>query len=293
MADRVGFVGLGIMGGGMAANLVRGGTALTVYNRTAERAAPLVELGAVAERTPRAVAENSDVVIICVSDTADVEEVIFGADGVADGLAPGGLVIDTSTVSPTATRQWADRLAEVGVAFIDAPLTGGSEGAEQGTLSIMVGGADGDVERALPYLRQVGSTITHVGPVGHGQVTKLANQILVVSNMLGVAEALMFARASGLDLAKVIAAVEGGAGGSWMLSKRAPQVIDDDWRPGFRVDLQQKDLRLVLEAAGELRVPMLATGLISQLYQPLLRDGRDGDGNHALAETVARLAGQR
>lgn len=293
MADRVGFVGLGIMGRGMAANLVRGGTALTVYNRTAERAAPLVELGAVAERTPRAVAENSDVVIICVSDTADVEEVIFGADGVADGLAPGGLVIDTSTVSPTATRQWAERLAEVGVAFIDAPLTGGSEGAEQGTLSIMVGGADGDVERALPYLRQVGSTITHVGPVGHGQVTKLANQILVVSNMLGVAEALMFARASGLDLAKVIAAVEGGAGGSWMLSKRAPQVIDDDWRPGFRVDLQQKDLRLVLEAAGELRVPMLATGLISQLYQPLLRDGRDGDGNHALAETVARLAGQR
>lgn len=293
MADRVGFVGLGIMGRGMAANLVRAGTALTVYNRTAERTAPLVELGAVAERTPRAVAENSDVVIICVSDTADVEEVLFGPDGVADGLAPGGLVIDTSTVSPTATRSWAERLAEGGVAFIDAPLTGGSEGAEQGTLSIMVGGADADVERALPYLRQVGSTITHIGPVGHGQVTKLVNQILVVSNMLGVAEALMFARASGLDLAKVITAVEGGAGGSWMLSKRAPQVIDDDWRPGFRVDLQQKDLRLVLEAAGELTVPMIATSLISQLYQPLLRDGREGDGNHALAETVARLAGQR
>lgn len=292
MADRVGLVGLGIMGRGMAANLLRSGTALTVYNRTAERAAPLVEQGAVAERTPRAVAEKSDVVISCVSDTADVEEVLFGADGVADGLAPGGLVIDTSTVSPTATRHWAERLADGGVAFIDAPLTGGSEGAEQGTLSIMVGGADADVERALPYLRQVGSTITHVGPVGHGQVTKLVNQILVVSNMLGVAEALMFARASGLDLAKVIAAVEGGAGGSWMLSKRARQVIEDDWRPGFRVDLQQKDLRLVLEAAGELRVPMLATSLISQLYQPLLRDGRAGDGNHALAETVARLAGQ-
>jgi 3-hydroxyisobutyrate dehydrogenase-like beta-hydroxyacid dehydrogenase len=291
--DSVGFIGLGIMGRGMAANLLRAGRAITVYNRTAERAAPFADQGAVVARTPRSVGEGSDLVFICVSDTRDVEEVIFGSDGLAEGLKPGSLVVDTSTVSPTATTGWADQLRERGIGFLDAPISGGSEGAQQGTLSIMVGGAEQDFTRALPHLQRMGSTITHVGPVGHGQVTKLVNQILVVSNMLGVAEALMFAQASGLDLGKAVAAVEGGAGGSWMLSKRAPQVIDDDWSPGFRVDLQQKDLRLVLEAANELQMPMLATSLISQLYQPLLREGRAGDGNHALADTVARLAGLR
>jgi 3-hydroxyisobutyrate dehydrogenase len=231
------------------------------------------------------------VVFICVSDTSDVEEVIFGTDGLADGLSSGSVVVDTSTVSPTATTRWAADLQQRGIGFLDAPISGGSEGAANGTLSIMVGGPEETFSRVLPLLQQMGTTITHVGPVGHGQLTKLVNQILVVSNMLGVAEALTFAQASGLDLRKALTAVESGAAGSWMLSNRGPQVIDGDWRPGFRVDLQQKDLRLVLEAANELHTPVLATSLISQLYQPLLRDGRAGDGNHALATTIARLAG--
>lgn len=291
MAERIGFVGLGIMGRGMVGNLLDAGTEVTVYNRTAERAAPFAERGAVVETSPGRVAAVSDIVFTCVSDTPDVEEVIFGADGLNEGLAAGALVVDTSTVSPIASRSWSEQLSERGIGFLDAPISGGSEGAAQGTLSIMVGGTGENFARALPYLEQMGSTITHVGEVGDGQLTKLMNQVLVVTNMLGLAEALVFAQASGLDLRKAVAAVEGGAGGSWMLSKRAPQVIDDDWAPGFRVDLQQKDLRLVLEAARELHTPMLATSLISQLYEPLLRDGRDGDGNHALAATIARLAG--
>lgn len=291
MAERIGFVGLGIMGRGMVGNLLDAGTEVTVYNRTAERAAPFAERGATVETSPARVAAASDIVFICVSDTPDVEDVIFGTDGLAEGLAAGTLVVDTSTVSPIATRSWSQRLSERGIGFLDAPISGGSEGAAAGTLSIMVGGDPDDFARALPYLEQMGTTITHVGNVGDGQLTKLMNQVLVVTNMLGVAEALVFATASGLDVRKALAAVEGGAGGSWMLSKRAPQVIDDDWRPGFRVDLQQKDLRLVLEAADDLRTPMIATSLISQLYQPLLRAGRAGDGNHALAATIARLAG--
>jgi 3-hydroxyisobutyrate dehydrogenase len=275
----------------MATNLLRSETALTVYNRTAERAEPFVDLGARVEKTPRAVGECSDVVFICVSDTSDVEEVIFGNDGLAEGLSSGSVVVDTSTVSPTATTRWAADLQERGIGFLDAPISGGSEGAANGTLSIMVGGPEETFARVLPFLQQMGTTITHVGPVGHGQLTKLVNQILVVSNMLGVAEALTFAQASGLDLRKALTAVESGAAGSWMLSNRGPQVIEGDWRPGFRVDLQQKDLRLVLEAANELQTPVLATSLISQLYQPLLREGRAGDGNHALAATIARLAG--
>jgi 3-hydroxyisobutyrate dehydrogenase-like beta-hydroxyacid dehydrogenase len=291
MADRIGFVGLGIMGRGMAGNLIRSGTELTVYNRTAERAAPLAAAGATVEKTPRAVAERSDIVFICVSDTPDVEEIIFGADGLDAGLAEGSLVVDTSTVSPAATRDWARRLKGRNIGFIDAPISGGSEGAATGALSIMVGGSTDDFGRALPYLRQMGTKITHVGAVGDGQVTKLVNQILVVSNMLGVAEALTFAQANGLDLRKVLDAVESGAGASWMLSHRAEQVIADDWRPGFRVDLQQKDLRLVLQTAAQLHVPLVGTSLISQLYEPLIRDGRAGDGNHALAAVVARMAG--
>lgn len=213
MAERIGFVGLGIMGRGMVGNLLDAGTEVTVYNRTAERAAPFAGRGAVVETSPGRVAAVSDIVFTCVSDTPDVEEVIFGADGLSEGLAAGALVVDTSTVSPIASRSWSEQLSERGIGFLDAPISGGSEGAAQGTLSIMVGGTGENFARALPYLEQMGSTITHVGEVGDGQLTKLMNQVLVVTNMLGLAEALVFAQASGLDLRKAVAAVEGGAGG--------------------------------------------------------------------------------
>lgn len=291
MAERVGFVGLGIMGGGMAANILGAGHIVTVWNRTAAKAEPLRADGAAVVASPRAVAEASDVTFICVSDTPDVEAVLFGDDGIAAGAKPGSLVIDTSTVSPDATRRWAATLAEQGAGLVDAPVSGGSEGAANGTLSIMVGGTETDVARAEPLLDAIGSAVTHVGDAGSGQTCKLVNQILVVVTMLGVSEALTFAAAGGLDLEKTLAAVEGGAAGSWMLSNRGPQVIADDWRPGFTVDLQQKDLRLVLDEADELGTPMLATSTVFQLYRTLQREGLGSEGNHALVKAIEHLAG--
>jgi len=177
------------------------------------------------------------------------------------------------------------------VRFVDAPVSGGSEGARHGTLSIMVGGAADDVERARPVLEAVGRTITHVGPVGAGQTCKLVNQVLVVVNMLAVSEALLLASAGGLDPGTAIEAVQGGAAGSWMLANRGPQVVARDWRPGFTIDLQQKDLRLVLEAADELGVPVLATAAVHQLYRTLQARGLGGEGNHALVKALEELAG--
>jgi 3-hydroxyisobutyrate dehydrogenase len=290
MSMRVGVIGLGIMGSGMANNLQTKGHDLTVYNRTASRADALVAAGATPAETPAALAAACDVVLICVSDTPDVEAVLFGVGGVAEGIRPGTLVIDASTISPDATRDFAERLAALGASFVDAPVSGGSEGAAKGILSIMVGGSADDVERARPVLEAIGRTITHVGPIGAGQTCKLVNQILVVVNMLAVSEALLLAQAGGLDLEKTIAAVEGGAAGSWMLSNRGPQVVRDDWRPGFTVDLQQKDLRLVLAAADSLGVPLLATAQVFQLYRTLQAAGLGGEGNHALAKAVARLS---
>ena len=291
MTGPVGYVGLGIMGAGMANNLLKAGNEVVVWNRTAARAEPVVANGASAAPSPRAVAEQCDVVFICVSDTPDVEAVLFGPDGLAEGLRKGALVVDCSTVSPSATRAWAARLAESGVSFVDAPVSGGSEGAVNGTLSIMVGGDASDVERARPYLEAMGKTITHLGEVGTGQICKLVNQILVVVNMLAVSEALVFAKAGGLDLEKTLAAVTGGAAGSWMLANRGPQVIARDWRPGFRLDLQQKDLRLVLETADSLGVPALATSTVFHLYRTLEREGLGAEGNHALVKALERLSG--
>lgn len=291
MSDRLGFAGLGIMGAGMSANLLGAGFDLTVYNRTRSKTEPLQRQGAGVAESPKELAARSDVVFVCVSDTPDVERLLFGEDGVAAGATSGSLVVDMSTVNPEDTKTWATRLAEQGVGFVDAPVSGGSEGAQQGTLSIMVGGAATDVERARPAFEAMGQSITHVGEVGAGQTCKLVNQILVVVNMLAVSEALVFAKAGGLDLEKTISAVEGGAAGSWMLSKRGPQVIERDWRPGFRMDLQQKDLRLVLEAAESFGVPAMATSTVSHLYRTLLRDDLGHEGNHALVKALERLSG--
>jgi 2-hydroxy-3-oxopropionate reductase len=291
MPERVGFIGLGIMGSGMTHNLLRASVDLTVYNRSPERMQPLANAGAATAASPAELAAAVDVVFLCVSDTPDVEQVLLGDDGVLRGAKSGSLVVDMSTISPAATRQLAARLAEEGVAMIDAPVSGGSEGAAKGTLSIMVGGEAADVERARPYLAAMGSAITHLGPIGSGQSCKLVNQILVVVNMLAAAEALVFAEASGLDLERTLEAVGGGAAGSWMLANRGPQAIRRDWRPGFTIDLQQKDLRLVLESADQTGAPVLATSVVFQLYRTLQREGLGGEGNHALIKALERLSG--
>lgn len=291
MKERIGFIGLGIMGRGMAANILRAGYPLTVWNRTRERSAELEAAGARVADSPAGLAAQSDIIITCVSDTPDVQEVILGEGGVIEGVGAGSLVIDMSTISPAATQEIAAALAEVGVAMLDAPISGGSEGAAQGTLSIMVGGETEALERAMPVLETMGKRITHVGPTGSGQTVKLVNQVMVVGNCLAMCEGLMLAQAGGVDLQRALEAVSAGAAGSWMLSNRGPQILARDWRPGFTIALQQKDLRLVLEAADQLGVPVPGTGLIFQLYRTLEARELEGDGNHALVKALEALAG--
>jgi len=291
MSERIGFIGLGTMGGGMARNLLAKGHALTVWNRSPQRAAALAEAGATVADGPAALAAACDLVMVCLSDTPDVEQVVLGPGGVLEGLAPGSLVVDHSTISPRATGTLAGAVTAKKAHWLDAPVSGGSEGAARGTLSIMVGGDAAQVERARPYLEGYGTTITHVGPTGAGQMAKLVNQILVVVTQQGVGEALLLAQAGGLDLERTIDAVKGGAAGSWMLANRGPQMAQRDWRPGFTIDLQQKDLRLVLEAADELGVPLPGTALVFQLYRALQQRGLGAEGNHALVKALEEVSG--
>lgn len=286
----VGFIGLGIMGRGMARNIANAGFPLFVYNRTASRMAELADVGAKPTTSPADVARHCDIIITCVSDTPDVEAVITGPDGVIHGLKPGALVIDMSTISPQVTVALAEQIRAHGGTMLDAPVSGGSEGAAKGTLSIMVGGDADDFNRAFPVFQAMGKNIVHVGAQGAGQTVKLVNQILVVGNALAMSEALLFAQAGGVDLQKALTAVSGGAAGSWMLSNRGPQILNRDWRPGFTIDLQQKDLRLVLAAADEVGVPLPGTALIFQLYRTLQQAGLGHEGNHALVKALEQLA---
>ncbi len=286
---RVGYIGLGIMGRGMALNLERAGHGLTVWNRTPGRTEGL---NASVVSSPREVGTASDVVFVCVSDTPDVEEVVFGDFGVIHGMTDGDLLVDHSTISPGATRDFATQAEQMGVTWIDAPVSGGSEGAANGTLAVMAGGDPDALERVRHLMEAYSSSIVHVGTEpGGGQTVKAVNQVLVVLNQLAASEALMLADAAGLNLETTLAAVQGGAAGSWMLSNRGPQMIERDWSPGFTIDLQQKDLRLVLEAADELGVPMPGVALVYQLYRSLQTRGLGGEGNHALVKALENLRG--
>ena len=291
MSERVGCISLGIMGRGMARNLLKAGFDLTVWNRTTSKAQEIVTEGAKLAQDPADLAARCDVIVICVSDTPDVEAVLFGEAGVVHGVQAGALIVDCSTISPIKTQGFARTLAEKGVHMLDAPISGGSEGAALGTLSIMVGGEAEQFERALPLLKAMGKSITHVGANGAGQMVKLVNQILVANSMLALGEAFLFAQAGGLDLEKTLRAVEGGAAGSWTLSNRGPQVIERDWRPGFMIDLQQKDIRLILEAADALGVPLFGCSTAFHLYRTLQAHGGGKEGNHALIKALENMSG--
>ncbi len=290
MKESIGFIGLGIMGGGMAHNLLYAGFDVHVWNRTETRMAPLLAAGAHGAPDASTVASKSDVILLCVSDTHDVEEVLFGHNGIVEGAQPGSLIIDTSTISPQATIDMESRLRKKRLRMLDAPISGGSEGAMNGTLSVMVGGDKKDFARAEAIFEAIASRVTHVGRTGAGQMVKLVNQILVVGTMQAISEALIFAQKGGLDLTKTLAAVEHGAAGSWMLSNRASQAIKRNFAPGFTIDLQQKDLRLVLEAADALGVPLPVTSQIFQMYRSLQERGLGEEGNHALILALEHLA---
>ena len=289
--DRVGVAGLGTMGGAMAANLARAGFPLVVWNRTPGRTHELVELGASAAASPAALAAAVDVVLVCVSDTPDVDAVLFGAEGVAVGAAPGSLVIDCSTIDPAATRSYAARLAERGIAFVDAPVTGGSEGARNATLAILVGGADADVERARPVLAAIGQAITHLGPVGAGQAAKAVNQVILAGTYLGVAEGLVLAIKAGLDPEQVVAALSTGAAQSWVLANRSGRMLANDYPLGFRVALHLKDLGIALDLARERGAVLPVAALAAQLEAGLVANGHADDDMSALARALRSLSG--
>ena len=273
---RVGFVGLGTMGGAMAANVARAGFAVTAWNRTAGRAAGLAGLGVRLAGSPGDVAADSDLVVTVVSDTPDVEAVLFGDLGVAAGATPGALVVDMSTISPSATREFAARLAGIGVAMLDAPVSGGSEGARKGTLSIFVGGDAPDLERARPVLATMGTTITHVGPIGAGQAVKAVNQVILAGGYLGVAEGIVLAIKAGLDVEQVVGALSGGAAQSWVLSNRSGRMLANDYPLGFRVALHRKDLGIALQLARETGAALPISALVEQIEAGLDRQGPRG-----------------
>jgi len=288
---RLGFIGLGIMGRAMAANLIKAGHPLTVWNRTPSKAEGLDARFA---DNPEEVGASSDLVFVCVSDTPDVETVVFGDQGVLHGMGDGGVLVDHSTISPVGTAEFAAKAGEAGITWLDAPVSGGSEGAAKGTLAVMVGGSSEALEKVRPFMDAYSSSIVHVGEEpGSGQLVKAVNQAVGVLNILAVSEGLLLARAAGLDLRRTLAAVEGGAAGSWILSNRGPQMIDGDWEPGFTIDLQQKDLRLVLETADSLGVPLPGVALVFQLYRALQARGLGSEGNHALVKALENLAGIR
>lgn len=289
--ERVGFAGLGTMGAAMAANLLRAGFPLTVWNRTAERAEPLRSAGAAVAATLRELAAATDIVVCCLSDTPDVEAVLFGPDGLLAGGRTGCLVIDCSTISPSATRGFAGRLAEQGIGFVDAPVSGGSEGAQKGTLTIMVGGDEAAVERAKPILAAMGSTITHMGPVGSGQATKAVNQVIISGTYLGVAEGLVLAMQAGLDVQKVVTALSGGAAQSWVLANRSSRMIENDYPLGFKVALHRKDLGIALDLAREVGAALPVTGLTAEIENGLVRRGHGDDDISAVARAIRGWSG--
>ncbi|HLX35377.1 MAG TPA: NAD(P)-dependent oxidoreductase [Candidatus Limnocylindrales bacterium] len=288
---RVGFIGLGTMGGAMAANAARGGFPVTAWNRTRGRADGLAELGVSVVGSPAEVARASDLVISIVSDTPDVEAVLFGPDGVASGVRPGSLVVDMSTISPSATRDFAERLAARGVAMLDAPVSGGSEGAKRGTLSIFVGGAPNDLERARPVLATLGTTITHVGPIGSGQAAKAVNQVILAGTYLGVAEGIVLALKAGLDVDQLVAALSGGAAQSWVLANRSGRMKDNEYPLGFKVSLHRKDLGIALQLARETGAALPISAIAEQLEAGLAGRGHGDDDVSAVARAIRELSG--
>ncbi len=278
------------MGRPMALNLIKSGFPVVIYNRTSEKSKEVVDAGAESKSSPREVAESSDVIISIVTDTSDVEDVLFGKDGVLDGAREGQVVIDMSTISPDATCVFAERLAEKGVGMLDAPVSGGEIGAIQGTLTIMVGGLADVFTRCRPILEGMGKRITHVGPVGSGQIVKACNQIMCAVNQVAVSEALSLCCRSGIDPNLMHEVVTGGAGTSWALENLGRKAIDGDLNPAFMIRLIQKDLNIVSDMAKRLNLPLPGMSLAIQLFRAVETEADGGDlGTQAMIKAYERL----
>jgi 3-hydroxyisobutyrate dehydrogenase-like beta-hydroxyacid dehydrogenase len=291
MQHSVGFIGLGTMGTGMARNLARAGFPLTVTTRHFEKAEAFAKEvpGVRAVRTAEEVGRASDVVVSSVPDAPEVEQVHLGEKGTASGAARGSILIDTSTIAAEAARAIAARLSESGIAFLDAPVSGGQKGANEGTLTFFVGGDPAALERARPVFETIGKRITHLGPSGSGQLGKAANQILVGVNLMAVSEALSFAKKAGLPLSALHEALTAGAANSWALEVLGKKMIDRDFKPAFAVKHQQKDLAIVLKTSREKKLPLPGVALVHQLLVALEAEGRGDDGTQALYTLYEKL----
>jgi len=288
---KVAFIGLGTMGVGMALNILKAGHEVTVHNRTREKEEQVAKQGAERAESPQEAAQGAEIIVTMVSDTPDVEEVVLGTSGVIHGASEGSIVIDMSTISPAATRQMAEELGKRGIKMLDAPVSGGPEGAQKGTLAIMVGGDAADFDKALPILDAMGKTVTHVGPIGAGQITKAINQIIISGTYLSVAEGLTLGMKAGLEMEKVIQAISGGAASSWVLHNRGINVVNNSYPLGFRVRLHHKDLRIALDTARELGATLPATALVAQIENGLIARGFGDDDVSAIGRSIREQSG--
>jgi 2-hydroxy-3-oxopropionate reductase len=283
VADTVGFIGLGIMGKPMAENLIEAGYDLVAYNRTREKAEELDD--ATVSDTPREVAEQSDVIVTMLPDSPQVEEVLAGEDGVLEGVEDGDLIVDMSTISPVVTEELFEKAKERGASMLDAPVSGGDVGAIEGALSIMVGGSEEDFERALPLFEVMGRTVTHVGPVGTGQVVKAANQIVVALTIEAVSEALVLGSKGGVAPDKILDVLGGGLAGNKVMEVKREKMLEHSFDPGFRVELHHKDLGIALAAGREYGVTLPVTAIVDQMLETLKMRGR-GDQDHSALLTL-------
>jgi 3-hydroxyisobutyrate dehydrogenase len=287
---RIGWIGTGVMGAAMAAHLMDAGYDLDVFNRTRERAQPLVEKGARWRDTPGEIAEAADVVFLMIGYPVDVRSTVLGEGRLLEHLRPGSLLIDMTTSEPSLAVEIHDAAAANQIAALDAPVSGGDVGARNATLVIMVGGDASAFDRARPQFELLGQTITHQGPAGSGQHTKMMNQIAIASGMIGLCEALLYAHRAGLDVEQAIDTIQGGAAGSWSLSNYGPRIVRGDFEPGFRVEHFIKDLGIALAEARRMNLALPGTALAEQLYIAARSQGLGARGTHALALALARVS---
>jgi len=291
--ETIGFIGLGVMGDPMARNLVEAGYPLVAHSRSPEPVQALAEAGAKVASGPREVAERSDVVITMLPDSPAVESVVLREDGVLAGASEGDLLIDMSTIHPTVSVAVAQAAAERGVAALDAPVSGGDVGAQQGALSIMAGGEAPDFERARPLFEVLGKTIVHVGKAGAGQVVKACNQVVVAVTIAAVSEALVLGSKAGVEPERILDVLGGGLAANKVMEMRRSNFLEHDFTPGFRIDLHHKDLNIALESGDAYGVPLPVTGLVQQYMRALRAKGHGGDDHSGLLQLVEELAEHR
>ncbi len=288
---RVGYIGLGLMGKSIARNILKAGFSVVVHNRSRGAVDELAAEGATAANSPKEVAEQVDIVFTNLPDSPDVEKVALGENGILAGAKAGLIMVDNSTIKPASARLIADKLKEKGVFSLDAPVSGGDIGARNATLTIMVGGDAGALEKALPVFQAMGKTITHVGEAGAGQVAKAANQIMVAAQMVAMGELLVFSKKAGVDPRKVVDAIKAGAAQCWALDIKPPRLFDGNRNPGFKSYMQLKDMNIVLDTAKEYDVPISGTEANTKLYQMMIDMGLGELDNSAVVGVIEKLAG--